>query len=42
MNIKSLRVEKLKMTEIEFCKVFGIEPKVLKEWEVNSNIHRIS
>ena len=39
MNIKSLRVEKLKMTEIEFCKVFGIEPKVLKEWEVNSNIH---
>ena len=27
------------MTEIEFCKVFGIEPKVLKEWEVNSNIH---
>lgn len=39
MNIKLLRVEKLKMTEIEFCEVFGIEPKVLKEWEENSNIH---
>ena len=37
MDIRSIRIEKLKMSEREFCDSFGIELKVLKEWEHGAN-----